>query len=88
VAVVDRLDEASEIVAEAAAALGVGIAVQVWGESGTASDADAHARVSEAQFAGERGIVEVPVRTADLDAIVEAAGPITAWGGLAQGTGT
>jgi hypothetical protein len=83
VAVVDGpMDEASQIVAEAAAALGVGIAVQIWGDEGSAVDADAHARVSEAQFAGERGIVEVPVRTGDLDALVAAAGPITAWGGL------
>jgi hypothetical protein len=85
IAVVDGpMDEASQIVAEAAAALGVGIAVQAWGSAGAARDVDAHARVSEAQFAGERGIVEVPIRARDLDALVDVAGPVTAWGGLAE----
>jgi thiamine pyrophosphate-dependent acetolactate synthase large subunit-like protein len=83
VAVVDGpMDEASQIVAEAAAALGVGIAVQAWGAGGAARDVDAHARVSEAQFAGGRGIVEVPIRSRDLDVLVDVAGPVTAWGGL------
>jgi thiamine pyrophosphate-dependent acetolactate synthase large subunit-like protein len=82
VAVVDGpLDEASQIVAEAAAALEVPIAVQAWGSGGSARDVDAHARVTEAQFAGERGIVEVPIRAKDLDALVDVAGPVTAWGG-------
>ena len=38
--------------------------------------------VSEAQFGGERGIVEVPIRLRDLEVLADVAGPVTAWGGL------
>ena len=80
VAVVDGpMDEPSRIVAEAAASMGVGLAVQVWAGEGSISDAQGHARLCEAQFAGERGAVEVPIRRGDLDALVDVAGPVVAW---------
>ena len=42
---------------------------------------DAHARLTEAQFAGQAGVVEVPIRTGDEAHLIDIAGPLVAWGG-------
>jgi hypothetical protein len=82
VAVVDGpIDDASAAMIEEAARLEVPIAVQVWGDDGELADVDAHARLTEAQFAGQHGVVEVPIRPGDEAALIHVAGPLVAWGG-------
>ena len=56
-------------------------AAQVWGEAGELAAVDDHARLTEAQFAGQPGVIEVPVRSGDEAALVDVAGPLIAWGG-------
>lgn len=90
VAVVDadpdgQPDETSRMVIDAAASLGVVPAVQVWGANGDPVDVDEHARRSEEQFGGHTGLMAVRLRDGDLDALVEVAGEVVAWGGTGFG---
>ena len=79
VAVLDELDPVSEAILEIGERLDVPTAVQVWSAVGVLADVDAHARLTEEQFAGRRGIVDVPVAEGDEDELIEVAGPIVAW---------
>jgi len=82
VAVIDGpIDDASAAVIEEAARLDVPVAVQVWGEEGSLDTVDEHARLTEAQFAGRAGVVQVPIRRGDEAPLIEVAGPLVAWGG-------
>ena len=79
IAVLDELDPVSEAILELAESYGVATAAQVWSEAGELADVDAHARLSESQFAGRSGIVDVPVAVGDEDALLDVAGPVVAW---------
>ncbi|MCU1373150.1 MAG: thiamine pyrophosphate central protein, partial [Actinomycetia bacterium] len=74
-AVVDDLSPVAEALLEP------GIAVEVWADDGDALDADAHAaRLSGLLATG--GVVRLRTGGDQLAAMVDAAGPVTAWGGL------
>lgn len=74
-AVVDRLTP------EAASMLEPGVAVEVWCDDGDVLDAEAHAsRLSDLLVTG--GVARLRTDPGQLAAMVEAAGPITAWNGL------
>lgn len=61
--------------------LGVPIVVEVWSDEGAELDVDAH--VARLRAATERGdVLQLRTRADQLDAMVEASGAITAWGGL------
>ena len=80
IAVCDDLDETTEIVVELAHSLGVGLSVQAWQLDGEELTPDEHARFCEAAFLTETAEVrEIAVAVDDLDAVVELAGPLTAW---------
>lgn len=79
VAVVDHLTPAAE---ELLARANPPLTVDVWAPDGERLDADAHrARLAE------RGTRRIAVRDEQLDRFLEAAGPITAWGGLSRAAG-
>jgi hypothetical protein len=57
--------------------------VEVWSEDGSLPRADAHAgRLAAALAAASPAVLEVPVCVDDTERLVEAAGPVVAWGGL------
>lgn len=59
-----------------------GVAVEVWAEDGDVLDADAHAaRLARLVVTG--GVAHLRTSTDQFAAMVDAAGPVTAWGGLA-----
>jgi hypothetical protein len=74
-AVVDELSPVAEDLLEP------GIAVEVWADDGDVLDADAHAaRLADLLATG--GVVRLRTSGDQLAAMVDAAGPITAWGGV------
>lgn len=84
-AVVDATDaEIVDRVLASAAALGVALPVEVWDAGGPALDADAHVDRLRAIVAHPRP-APAPLATdqGQLRAMVEAAGEVVAWGGLA-----
>jgi hypothetical protein len=82
VAVIDGpIDDASAAMIDAAARFEVPIAVQVWGDTGHLESVDEHARLTEAQFGGQAGVVDVPIRHGDEQPLIDIAGPLVAWGG-------
>ena len=78
-AVVDALTP----VAEALLALDGQIAVEVWSPDGDALDVDRH-RDRVWKVLREGGVVRLATRMDQLEAMVDAAGPVTAWGGLPE----
>ena len=68
----------------AARALGVAIPVEVWSPAGVTLDPTAHwARLTDLVGGRVGGVVGLATDTGQLAAMVDAAGPIAAWGGLA-----
>ena len=61
--------------------LGEPVAVEVWSGDGDTLDVDAH-RDRVWRIVREGGVVRIATRGEQLDAMVEAAGPVSAWGGL------
>lgn len=77
-------DEVPRAVLDAAAGLGVAVPVEVWSPDGDALDADAHwARLQELVTAPATTVAGLATDPGQLEAMVAAAGPVTAWGGLA-----
>jgi thiamine pyrophosphate-dependent acetolactate synthase large subunit-like protein len=71
-----------------AADAGIDLVVVVWGAAGRLRSVDEHAEVLRAAF--ERsGVsrVDVPVALEDTGLLVDAAGPVVAWGGLDERSG-
>jgi acetolactate synthase-1/2/3 large subunit len=80
-AAIGAVDPVTARVLEAAAALGVTVAVEVWSSDGVALDAAAHERrLHELLDAG--GVGTLRTDPEQLDRMVEVAGPVVAWGGL------
>ncbi len=78
------LDPATADAIDAAAASGLDLVVVVWGPRGAISAAADHrVRLSDALAAPGASILEIPVAVGDTDLLVEAAGAVVAWGGLA-----
>jgi thiamine pyrophosphate-dependent acetolactate synthase large subunit-like protein len=77
-AVVDGLGEGSAELWEVADRLGVPLAVEVWATDGEVLDADDHARRLERLLA-EGGVATLATGPGQLDEMLAAAGPITAW---------
>jgi len=78
-AVVERVDEAGLGVA---AALGCAIGVEVWSAEGAVLDADGH-RDRLGALVARGGVAHLAPGADQLAAMLDAAGPVTAWGGLA-----
>lgn len=79
-AVVDEITP----VAQELLGLGEPVAVEVWSHDGDDLDADAH-RARVWKLVRDGGIVHLATRSDQLAAMVEAAGPVSAWGGLLTG---
>jgi len=76
------LDLESDDAIAYAAASGIPLVVEVWGE-GSLSDADVHRTLlAEAVESGRVHLVPVPVDWSDTQRLVEVAGEIVAWGGI------
>ena len=77
------LDQAGVDLLDAAGRLGVAVALELWDQAGPVLDADAHvARLSRMVAADETTVVSLATDQGQLAQMVEAAGPVTAWGGL------
>jgi thiamine pyrophosphate-dependent acetolactate synthase large subunit-like protein len=81
-AVVDRLDDVGRAVLDAAARLGVAVAVERWCDDGELLDADCH-RERLVDLLGTGGEVALAIDPTQLAEFVTVAGEVTAWGGLA-----
>jgi hypothetical protein len=81
----EPLDPATLGVLELATALGAALAIDVWGAGGPTRRAEDHLEHLKAA-AREPGvtIVDVPVDVSLTRTLVDAAGPVVAWGGLPQ----
>ena len=78
-------DEEPVAVLAAAQALGVALPVEVWTPTGKQLDPDAHwTRLSELTAGAEGGAVTLATDPGQLAAMVDAAGPVAAWGGLGR----
>lgn len=64
-----------------AAASGIAFVLVVWGEGTVDRAADHGADLRDAVASGHLRVVEVPIDWSDTDALIDIAGPITAWGG-------
>jgi hypothetical protein len=77
------LDELDAQLLEAAERLGIPVALEVWDADGLAPDADAHAsRVRNLVGEDRSGVQSLASDPSQLDAMIDAAGAVTAWGGL------
>jgi hypothetical protein len=77
-------DEEPVAVLAAARALGVAIPVEVWSPAGVTLDPTAHwTRLTDLVGGRVGGLVTLATDPGQLAAMVDAAGPIAAWGGLA-----
>jgi len=77
-AVVDELGEPGRLGLEAAARLGVPVAVERWSPDGDLVDAAAHAE-RLARIVADGGTVSLATDPTQLDDVVAVAGPVTAW---------
>jgi acetolactate synthase-1/2/3 large subunit len=77
-AVADELDDVHRELLELAARLGVPLGVEVWRPDGPPLDAEAH-EAQVARLVGEGGVAELGTDPAQLERMLEAAGPIVAW---------
>jgi thiamine pyrophosphate-dependent acetolactate synthase large subunit-like protein len=69
-------------------AAGIDLVVVVWGDAGRLRTVDDHAaRLHEALVTSGVTRVDVPVALEDTELLVEAAGPVVAWGGLTHRSG-
>lgn len=77
-AVVDAVHEVHERLLDAADRLGVPVPLEIWDPDGPALDAEAHeARLRDLLATGGRGAIRTD--PAQLDQLVDVAGPIVAW---------
>jgi hypothetical protein len=83
-AVVDGpLREVDEGLLDAARRLGVHVPVEMWSPDGQPVSVDDHARrVDQVMWRTDVAGMTVATDTTQLDRMIEAAGPVTAWGGL------
>jgi hypothetical protein len=71
---------------ELADSLGAGFAVEAWGDDGEPLDAAGHLRRLERLAVVERSeVASLATDPGQLDRITDVAGPVVAWGGLADG---
>jgi hypothetical protein len=83
-AVVDRLSDATAAILELAASMGIALPLEVWDGSGPALDQATHLdRTAALVGAASPGPVFLGTAGHQLAAMVEVAGPVVAWGGLA-----
>jgi hypothetical protein len=78
------IDDATATITAFAESLGLDLVVSVWDPSATLAGVDAHGAALAAAFSAP-GVTEVraPVDTHDTQLLIDAAGPVVAWGGLA-----
>jgi thiamine pyrophosphate-dependent acetolactate synthase large subunit-like protein len=77
-AVVDQMTTESQALLD----LGEPVAVEVWDDDGDALDVDAH-RARVLSLARQGGVARLATRGGQFEAMVAAAGPVSAWGGVA-----
>ncbi len=77
------LDDTSAELLDLADQLGVPVALELWDPQGACLDADEHQNRLAAQLASPRSsVASLATDRAQLDEMIEVAGPVTAWGGL------
>ncbi len=80
------MSDATAAVLAAADELGVPVALELWDPAGPALDADAHVERLTTMLASDRTtIAYLAVDPTQLERMVAAAGPVTAWSGLVDG---
>jgi hypothetical protein len=77
-AVADELTEVHRALLDHATGIGVTVGVEVWRPDGPPLDAEAH-EAQVARLVERGGVAELGTDAAQLDEMLEAAGPITAW---------
>jgi hypothetical protein len=77
-AVADELTDVHVALLELAAARDLAVGVEVWRPDGPALDADAH-EAQVARLVAEGGVAELGTDPAQLERMLDAAGPIVAW---------
>ncbi len=77
------LGDADAELMEVADGLGIPVVLELWDPDGPALDAEAHRRRLAAALASPRSsVLSLATDRRQLDDMIEAAGPVTAWGGL------
>jgi Thiamine pyrophosphate enzyme, central domain len=80
-AVVDSLGPAAAALIERARSQGLSFVVEVWGSSGELADAQDHRqRATAALSAPSVSVLEVPIDYSPTQTLIDAAGPLVAWG--------
>ncbi|HEX4018905.1 MAG TPA: thiamine pyrophosphate-binding protein [Frankiaceae bacterium] len=80
-AVVDSLSPPAEALIERARAQGLSFVVEIWGPAGILTDAGAHRTQGAAALAAPGvSVLEVPIDYSPTAALIDAAGPLVAWG--------
>ena len=78
--VADEVDEATSLVLELAAGHGIAVGVEVWSEAGEVLDAERHrSRLGVLSDPGAGGVSTLATDAGQLDAFVEAVGPLRPW---------
>jgi hypothetical protein len=78
--VADEVDDATSLVSEFATARGIAVGVEVWTERGDTLDAERHrGRLGVLTDPSGGGTVTIATDAGQLDAFVEAAGPLRPW---------
>jgi thiamine pyrophosphate-dependent acetolactate synthase large subunit-like protein len=77
-AVVDQIDDRTQLALETASRLGVTVAVEVWDLAGPVLDAEAHLLRLQA-LVGAGGEAAIATDPAQMDEMLAVAGPIVAW---------
>ena len=87
--VTDEVDEATSLILELAAGRGIAVGVEVWTEAGEALDAERHrGRLGALVDPGSSRVATLATDSSQLDAFVEAAGPLRPWRSPRRAAGT
>jgi hypothetical protein len=77
------LDDTEAELLDAAEALGIPVVLELWDPDGPALDAEAHrSRLAAALASPRSSVLSLATDRRQLDEMIVAAGPVTAWGGL------
>lgn len=87
--VADEVDDATSLILELAAGRGIAVGVEVWTDAGDALDAEHHRdRLGALVDPGSGGVATLATDASQLDAFVEAAGPLRPWRSPRRAAGT
>ncbi len=85
----EKVDDATSLVLELAASHGLAVGLEVWSEGGEALDAERHrSRLGVLTDPSAGGVATIATDTDQVDAFVEAAGPLRPWRPPRRAAGT